>query len=186
MRNVSMLYHFSEEPDIERFFPRLQKAYPHLKPVVFAINEEQALHYCFPRDCPRVIYWKAEWSSEEDIQHYFAETSVDKIIVVENDWLDRIRQTPLYRYTFAEDSFELFDEASTAGYYISYAEAEPVKVERVYDLIGQIVKQRVELRFTPNLHPIRNRIIASTLDFSIIRFRNAKPLNIGGVYDGIN
>lgn len=169
-----MLYHFSEESDIRRFSPRPTKAYPHLKPVVFAINEEQSLHYYFPRDCPRVIYWKADWSSDEDIQRFFSDTTVNKIIAVENDWLDRIRHTKLYRYTFAEDSFKLQDEASTAGYYISYKEVEPLKVELVGDLIGQIVEQEVELRFTPNLYPLRDRIIASTLDYSIIRFRNAQ------------
>lgn len=171
-----MLYHFSEESAIKRFSPRPQKAYPHLEPVVFAIHEEQSLHYYFPRDCPRVIYWKADWSSEEDIQRFFSDSTVNKIIVVENDWLDRIRHTQLYRYTFAEDSFKLFDEASTAGYYISYDEVEPLKVERVNDLIGQILDSAVELRFTPNLYQLRDRIIVSTLDFSIIRFRNAQPL----------
>lgn len=171
-----MLYHFSEESSIKRFSPRPQKAFPHLKPVVFAIHEEQSVHYYFPRDCPRVIYWKADWSSEEDIQRFFSDSTVNKIIVVENDWLDRIRQTQLYRYTFAEDSFKWFGEASTAGYYISYDEIEPLKVERVSDLIGQILEKAVELRFTPNLYPLRERIIASTIDYSIIRFRNAQPL----------
>ncbi|WP_349654954.1 DUF6886 family protein [Metabacillus hrfriensis] len=28
----------------------------------------------------------------------------------------------------------------------------------------------VELRFTPDLYPIRNRILSSSLNFSIIRF----------------
>jgi hypothetical protein len=53
------LYHFSEEPDIERFRPRPAAAYPELEPVVFAIDGEHAPHYYFPRECPRVIYWKS-------------------------------------------------------------------------------------------------------------------------------
>lgn len=53
------LYHFSEEPDIERFRPRPAAAYPELEPVVFAIDGEHATHYYFPRECPRVIYWKS-------------------------------------------------------------------------------------------------------------------------------
>lgn len=173
---MNLFYHFSEESDIQVFKPRAQKRLPHLEPVVFAINQEKALHYCLPRDCPRVIYWKADCSSDMDIQSFFSDTTVDKIIVVENDWLERIRNTKLYVYTFAEDSFELFEEAKTAGYYISHHEVNPLKVELVGDLLDKIIEHKVELRFTPNLHPIRDRVISSSLDFSIIRFSNAKPL----------
>lgn len=66
-----MLYHFSEEPGIKVFKPRPAKASPHIKPAVWAIDEEHAMHYCFPRDCPRVIYWKADWTSDEDRNHFF-------------------------------------------------------------------------------------------------------------------
>ncbi|RCW50365.1 DUF6886 family protein [Paenibacillus prosopidis] len=96
------------------------------------------------------------------------------MIVVENDWLDRIRNTELYVYTFAEDGFELFEEAKTAGYYISKQEITPSKVELVGDPLGKILAEKVELRFTPDLYPIRDKVISSSLDFSIIRFRNAK------------
>lgn len=169
-----MLYHFSEESDIKVFKPRAAKAFPLLEPVVFAIDQEHAVHYFFPRDCPRVIYWKADWSTDEDIQSFFSDSTVDKIIVVENDWLDRIRNTKLYVYTFAEDRFELFEEARTAGYYISKQEITPIKVELAGELLGKILAEKVELRFTPDLYPIRDKVIASSLDFSIIRFRNAK------------
>ncbi|MGM0883053.1 MAG: DUF6886 family protein [Bacillota bacterium] len=169
-----MLYHFSEESDIKILKPRAAKAFPHLEPVVFAIDQEHAVHYFFPRDCPRVIYWKEDWSTDEDIQSFFSDSKVDKIIVVENDWLDRIRNTKLYVYTFAEDGFELFEEAKTAGYYISKQEITPIKVELVGDLLGKILAEKVELRFTPDLYPIRDKVISSSLDFSIIRFRNAK------------
>lgn len=69
----------------------------------------------------------------------------------------------------------MFEEAKTAGYYISHQEIVPSKVERIDDVIGQLLSRNIELRFTPNLYPIRNKVISSTLDFSIIRFRNAKP-----------
>lgn len=168
-----MLYHFSEESNISVFTPRSSKSFPKLPPVVWAIDKEHSIHYYFPRDCPRVIYWKAKWTDEKDEYKFFSGSSVDKIIVIENEWLERIRNTKLYVYTFPEETFELFEEAKTAGYYVSYKEIVPIKVEQIGDLIEKILSEKIELRFTPDLYPIRNSVISSTLDFSIIRFSNA-------------
>jgi hypothetical protein len=165
------LYHFSEESDIRLFEPRPANAFPELPPVVFAIDRERSPHYFFPRDCPRVIYWKADRTTEEDARTFLAHSSVGKIVVVESGWLDRIRNAKLYVYTFSGDSFERMD--STAGYYISRETVAPVRVEPVGDLIRKLLEANAELRFTPSLHPIRDSVIASTMDFSIIRFRNA-------------
>lgn len=168
-----MLYHFSEDPSIKIFKPRQSASFPSLHPAVWAIDQEHALHYFFPRDCPRVIYWKGEKTTEEDLESFFAETSTDKIIVIENSWLDKLRSTNLYIYSFCPESFELFEEAKTAGYYISFEEVKPLKIVPAGDSLEKITKEKVELRFTPSLYPIRNRVLASSLDFSIIRFRNA-------------
>lgn len=165
------LYHFSEEPDIERFRPRPAPAFPHLPPVVFALDRARSPHYFFPRDCPRVIYWKNERTTEEDARTFWANTTADKIVAVESGWLERIRRTKLYVYTFASESFVGLDDS--AGYYISEQEVVPVKVEPVGDLLDKLLAEKLELRFTPSLHPIRESVVASTMDFSIIRFRNA-------------
>jgi hypothetical protein len=166
-----LLYHFSEEPNIEIFSPRQSKVYPELKPAVWAIDKEHSAHYLFPRDCPRVIYWKANWTEESDIAAFFCNTPVDKIMVVENRWLKLIQNVRLFMYSFSAESFELCD--GTAGYYISYKEVVPVNIELVENVMERILSGNVELRFTPSLYPIRNSVISSTLDFSIIRFSNA-------------
>ncbi|UAL50419.1 MULTISPECIES: DUF6886 family protein [Metabacillus] len=95
------------------------------------------LHYYFPRDCHRVIYWKGEQTKEEDSSRFFGETSTDKIIVIESSWLERIRSTKFYIYTFNSESFELFDEAKTAGYYLSFEEVVPLNVEPAGDLLEE-------------------------------------------------
>ncbi|MDF2724933.1 MAG: hypothetical protein K0Q59_4608 [Paenibacillus sp.] len=167
------LYHFSEEPHISLFRPRPAAAYPERPPVVFALDREHCPHYWFPRDCPRVIYWRCERTTEEDAKTFTAHTTASKIIVVESGWLERIRRTPLYVYTFDGDSFEPMD--SSAGYYVSTREVVPLGVEPVGDLIGKLLAEEdVELRFAPSLRLIRDSVIASTMDFSIIRFRNAR------------
>lgn len=172
-----MLYHFSEEGDIPLFIPRASEVYPHLPPLVWAIDSAHASHYCFPRDCPRVIYWRSDSASDSDLRTLFAGTDADKVIVVESGWLDRIRQAELYVYSFAPDPFERFAEAPTSGYYVSRETVAPLRVERVGDLLSRLLSEesgKLELRLTPDLHPIRDLVAASTLDFSIIRFRNAQ------------
>ena len=52
----------------------------------------------------------------------------------------------------------------------------PEKIEPITDLIEKIVNEKVELRLHQIYNPIRNRVIGSTLDFSVIRFKNAGKL----------
>lgn len=167
-----MLYHFSEEANIEIFKPRPTSILP--KPVVWGIDKEHSLHYYFPRDCPRVIYWKGEHTKKIDKKRFFSNSSADKIIAVENRWLEQIYDTTLFVYSFHEDAFEIVDK--TAGYFVSYEDVVPVRVEPVGNLLEKILSEKVEVRFTPDLYPLRNRIISSTLEFSIIRFGNAKKI----------
>ncbi|MEK4251783.1 DUF6886 family protein [Paenibacillus sp. FSL W7-1287] len=167
------LYHFSEESDIKIFHPRKNLHHEHLPPVVWAIDEEHSVNYLFPRDCPRVIFRRSERMSKEDELHFFRDSHADTIIAVENDWLEQISNTKLFRYTFPKESFEMED--GIAGYYISTVSVEPLRIEPIENLLLEIVKRKVELRFTPNLYPIKESILSSSIDdYSIIRFRNAK------------
>lgn len=170
------LYHFSEEPDIKIFHPRKVKHRDHIPPLVWAIDEEHSVNYFFPRDCPRVIFRRSDKMSKEDEWRFFKDSVANTIIAVENDWIERILNTELYKYTFRSENFEKND--GTAGYYTARVTVEPIKVESVGNLLQAIINQGVELRVTPNLYPLREAIIQSTMDdFSIIRFRNAKHLN---------
>jgi hypothetical protein len=53
-----MLYHFSEDPTITRFDPRPHPSHPALPPAVWAIDRERAPMYFFPRDCPRIAFYR--------------------------------------------------------------------------------------------------------------------------------
>ncbi|GGD57762.1 DUF6886 family protein [Paenibacillus nasutitermitis] len=169
-----MLYHFSENPDITTFVPQPVKNRPDLPSVVWAIDEEHAVNYYFPRDCPRVIYSRSEAVSSADLELFFHGSKASTIIVVESGWLEKINTVALYRYTFEDNGFELTD--GTAGYYLSRQTVNPIAVEPVQQLLAKIVNAGAELRFTPNLYPIRNAVLSSTIDdYSIIRFQHAVP-----------
>ncbi|GIP34025.1 hypothetical protein J2TS4_32350 [Paenibacillus sp. J2TS4] len=169
-----MLYHFSEEADIELFIPRIKQNRPDMPAVVWAIDEDHAVNYFFPRDCPRVIYRRSDKMSIEDEERFFGQTAADIIIAVENGWLQTIQNTVLFKYVFSEEDFELYEPF--AGYYISRRTVAPAAVERMDSLQNKVAELGVELRFTPNLYPLRNAILNSSVDyFSIIRFHNAAP-----------
>ena len=50
-----------------------------------------------------------------------------------------------------------------------------VIVEVFDDPIGELLGREVELRFVPSLWPLRDAVVASSLEFSLIRMRNALP-----------
>lgn len=167
------LYHFSEEANISIFKPRFTNGRDDSHPLVWAIDEEHSVNYLFPRECPRIIFSRSERMSEEDEILFFSNTLSQTIIAVENAWVERINRTTLYKYYFENENFELFDEI--AGYYVSKQPVVPLQVEPVGNLIDEVLKRQVELRFTPNLYPLRNSILNSSIDdFSIIRLRNAQ------------
>ena len=165
----SLLYHFSEEPAIRLFEPRILDSRPGEPAMVWAIDEFHAPHYFLPRDCPRVCFWSSEETTLYDAGRFFGHSAALRVIAVESGWLERISSTSLYRYSFLPGPFSVQD--ANAGYYISLKAVQPVKVEPVGDLLEALVASGVELRITPSLMPLRQAIIGSTLGFSMIRLR---------------
>ncbi len=167
-----LLYHISEESNIDIFEPRKSASKPDLPPMVWAINEERMINYLFPRECPRIIFTGNADVSEEDQRLFFSQTNANTIITVENAWFERIQNTRVYRYTFEPNDFELMDEI--AGYYISHQAIKPTKIEEIDHLPEQILSRGAELRFTPSLYPLKKALLESSInDFSMIRLKNA-------------
>ncbi|GAA0394710.1 DUF6886 family protein [Paenibacillus motobuensis] len=70
---------------------------------------------------------------------------------------------------------------AVAGYYVSRETVRPLHIEPIQDLVDQLLSYDIELRFTPNLHPLKDAILASTItNFSMIRMRNANPRESNG------
>lgn len=167
------LFHFSEDPSIACFHPRPVVSKPDSEPLVWAIDEEHAPHYYLPRDCPRVIYRPGERSTPQDVERLFTRTQARCIIAIESGWLARVRQTSIYRYTLPVDPF--IEQDGSAGYYVSRESVTPIEVAPVGDLLEAICGAGIELRLTPSLWPLRHAVVNSSLEFSIIRMRNAQP-----------
>ncbi|WP_079910864.1 DUF6886 family protein [Paenibacillus sp. 32352] len=167
-----MLYHFSEEPDIRSFVPRTLEYRPEEPAQVWAIDGFHAAHYYFPRNCPRVCIWADTGTSDEDKHRFFGQSSVPRMMAIETEWLEAMRDTKLYRYSFHDRDFKLYD--ANAGYYTSLQEVSPVSVEPVGDLLTEIGRAGIELRITPSLLSLREAVLQSTVNFSMIRMKYAK------------
>lgn len=169
-----MLFHVSEEAKIERFEPRFS-AYTK-SDVVGAIDSEHLPNYLVPRECPRVTYRAGQMTNPADTERFLSGSSV--VIAVESRWLEKVRSCRLYCYHLSPETFECFD--TSAGYFVSHVPVVPIDVEVIEDSIMELLKRGVELRFVHDLRPLRDAVVASTLDFSIVRMRNG---NTGGLGD---
>lgn len=165
------LYHFSEDPTITEFVPRAPLAHPDTEPFVWAIDEWHAPLYYMPRDCPRVCFWLLPTTTPEDREAFFASVSGRMVIAMEAAWYPRLLTTSLYRYTFDEaDFFPTHDH----GVHLSRTRVVPREVEPMGDLMARLTGADVELRLCPSLVPLGERILQTSLHFSLIRMRNAQ------------
>lgn len=169
------LFHISDRADITVFEPRPPRPDHPLgvsEPLVFAIEERLLHNYLLPRDCPRVTFYARPDSDPTDVARLLGATAARHVVAIESSWLNRLRQTTLWLYEFPTDSFEVLDQG--AGYWVSRVAVRPLAVSRVDDLLGELVRRDVELRVTPSLWPLRDAVLASSLQFSFIRLRNSQ------------
>jgi len=174
LKNYNRLFHISEDPDIRVFEPHPSPSFfEGIKgDVVFAISSGLLVNYLLPRDCPRVTYYASAETSDADKEKFIGFSKAAHIIVVESGWYQQIKETTLYCYEFAVDNFNLIDEC--AGYYVSYEQVIPLSVTPVSDIITELLNHNAELRFTPSLSKLADAVLKSSLNFSLIRMRNAR------------
>jgi hypothetical protein len=166
----NMLFHVSEERGIEEFEPRAPKEGG--EPVVWAIDAVRLRNYLVPRDCPRVAYSAGPETTAADVQRFLGSA----VIAIERNWLERLQACRLYCYHLAPETFECVDEV--AGYFVSRMPVTPVRVEVVADAVSELRRRGAELRVVPNLWALHDAVIHSSLNFSIIRMRNALPRDV--------
>jgi hypothetical protein len=164
-----MLFHMSEDPGIKRFEPRPPDSGG--DPVVWAIDADHLRNYLVPRDCPRVTYFAGSETTVADKERFLSGSSA--VVAIERDWYDRVRSCRLYCYHLPHETFECVDE--TAGYFVSRVSVAPIGMDAVTDPVQELLKGGVELRIIENLWPLRDAVVDSSLQFSIIRMRNALP-----------
>ena len=167
-----LLYHFSEDPSIERFVPHVPRSNPAHSPAVWAIDEQHAPLYWFPRDCPRVTAWPRDGAERVEFREAFC-TIADRVHAIELGWLKAMRTVTLYRYHLDASLFHPWPDAS--GQWISESVVEPVAVDEHDDLLARHAQAAIELRVVPSLWPIRDLAVSDRWDYSLVRMSNAQP-----------
>ncbi len=167
-----MLFHFSTDPNIERFAPHVPRTNPSHPPAVWAIDAEHAPLYWFPRDCPRVTVWSRGPAELVEFQARFA-TTASRLHAIESGWLARMRDATIYRYAFDAEGFVPWEDAS--GQWISSDEVAPISMTPMSDLLMAHVEAGIELRIVPSLWPLHDRVRHDDFDFSLVRMHNALP-----------
>jgi hypothetical protein len=172
---LSRLFHVSEESGITTFHPRpVASSDTSVKGnVVWAIDETHLPNYLLPRDCPRIAFRISKKTTETDKKRFFSASTTTHVIALESDWQSTIEACSLCAYGFDPEKFESVD--ATAGYYISRSIERIVTSFSITDILSELRKRNVEVRFVKDLWGLRDEVLKSSLEFSIIRFRNAKP-----------
>lgn len=164
---MSRLYHVSDTPGIACFDPRRVGDGPE---TVWAIDEAHLVNYLTPRDCPRVCFRLGPRSRPEDAALLDGAAIV---IAIETAWEARLRTGTVAVYEMPPERFVLTD--AVAGYWQSPTAVVPTGVRMATDLPAEIAARGARLIVLPSLWDLADRVSASSLDFSLIRMRNAQP-----------
>ena len=167
------LWHVSEDPELERFEPHRAKTALTDEALVWAIDTHHLPLYWFPRDCPRCTFWAGERTTDADLARFLGGDRAGRIHVVEGRWIDRMRAATLHVYRMPEATF--VESADTAGYWMSREPVDALARLTIDDLVGRHAAAGIRLRTESNLWPLWDDVIASTLEFSGMRLRNALP-----------
>ena len=108
------LLHFSDDPAIITFVPRPPRVLPTRPPgrewlnglLVWATDEQHAILYLFPRDCPRILVWPTPRTTAEDRALWMRTTEARAVAYVETAWMGRIRSAAVHRYDLPPEGFE--------------------------------------------------------------------------------
>jgi hypothetical protein len=172
--NATEVLHFSEDPTITTFVPHVAPTSSHGEALVWAVDHARAPDYWFPRQCPRAMAWVGPNTSRADQERIIGAGCGDRVHAIEYDWVERLQTVELYAYRLPAEAFHPFGTPPSAM--VSTETIEPLgPAEPVRDLLELHRAAGIQLRLLDNLWEFWDKVIGSTLEFSGIRLRNAKP-----------
>ena len=166
--------HFSEDPSIIQFVPHVAATAQVAQAYVWAVDHDRSPDYWFPRQCPRAMAWVTPETTDADRELIVGPGCGERVHAVEYGWLDAVRTARVWAYRLPAASFAPIGDPPHA--HVSTRAVEPLgPPEPVGDLFGLHERAGISLRVLPNLWPFWDRVIGSSLGFSGIRLRNARP-----------
>jgi hypothetical protein len=163
--------HFSEDPGITTFVPHVAATAQQPEAYVWALDAEQAPAYWFPRDCPRVLAWPGPEATAADRRFLFDE----RVHAIEYGWLPALQTVRLYAYRFDAAPFRPFGSPQPHAMVATTTVTPLGPAEPVGDLLALHEAAGIQVRLVANLWGFFGEVVASSLRFSGIRMRNARP-----------
>ena len=169
--NPGEVLHFSEDPSIRRFAPHVAPTSAERDPYVWAVDAQHSPSYWFPRQCPRAMAWVGPSTTNDDRARILG-PGAHRVHVIEFGWLPAMMSVSLYAYRLPASAFTYLRDVAL----VATTEVEPLgPAELVGDLLTLHDQARIQLRLVDNLHLWWDEVITSTVQFSGIRLRNARP-----------
>jgi hypothetical protein len=169
------LFHVSETFGIARFEPRPSPSTnAALGVCVWSICEDRLANYLLPRDCPRVCFRRGPQTTAADAERFLG--GAGHVVAFEAAWLERLRSVRLALYEMPPQTF--FEADAEAGYWISRAAVEPMRVTAIDDALRALIDMGTEVRVLQDFWPLCDAVAGSSLRFSIIRKRNARERRV--------
>ena len=166
--------HFSEDPTIAQFAPHVPATSRDDRPYVWAVDYARCPDYWFPRQCPRAMAWVMPSTSDTDRERVLGPSRTERVHAIEYGWLDAMRSVRLWAYRLPAAPFQPIGDPPHA-----VVTTEPVEPLGRPDLVGDLFalhdEAGIELRILDNLWPFWDAVTTTTLGFSGIRLRNARP-----------
>lgn len=165
--------HFSEDPTITRFVPHVAPTSRESEAYVWAVDAARCPDYWFPRQCPRAMAWVAPATAPADHDRIIGPGS-SRVHAIEYGWLPALQSVKLYAYRLPAALFGPIGADEHA--LVATGPVTPLGApEPVGDLLALHEEAGIQVRLLDNLWPFWDEVIGSTVGFSGIRMRNARP-----------
>jgi hypothetical protein len=167
--------HFSEDPTITRFVPHVAATAQQPEAYVWAVDGARAPDYWFPRQCPRAMAWVVPSTTAADRDRILGAGCGERVHAIEYGWLPALESARLYAYRLPADRFRPIGSPEPNAH-VATEPVEPLgPPEPVGDLLRCHEQAGIQLRVLENLWSFWDAVTASTLGWSGIRLRNARP-----------
>jgi hypothetical protein len=143
---------------------------------VWAVDAVTAPSYWFPRDCPRVLAWVTETTTDEDRERIIGPGGGARVHAIEHAWAGAMSTVRLYAYRLPAATFRPLGEPVPHAM-VSRVAVEPLGPPvSVGDLLALHATEAIQVRLLAELEGFWAAVRASSLGFSGIRLHNAGAL----------
>lgn len=133
--------------------------------------QSHLVNFLMPRDCPRITYSAGTGTTEADRARFLG--GARRVVAFEAAWLDRVQACTLQIYEMPPETFEV--ALPEAGYWISRDAVSPLSDWPQSNLLAALIAAGAEVRILQDFWQLRDAVVDSNLEFSILRTQNARP-----------